>query len=137
MTIGNQFYELKMDLPVTTKHASPFGIRYEFTLKDAVDTCPEFIVPFSVFRRICEEFGLEHVLEAPLPQFYENFAQIPEYQQLLHRMNIMKDDEELAMCQDERDIACKLKLFRARRFIYFFFCSSILGVLFPKDWIIN
>lgn len=106
-TIGNQFYQLKMDLPVTTtKHSSPFGIRYEFTLKDAVDSCPEYIVPFSLLRSLCEENGMEYVLEAPLPQFYENFAQVPEYQQLLHRMNIM-NEEELAMNQDERDIACK------------------------------
>lgn len=106
MNIGNQFYSLKMDNPVTDKHPSPFGIRYEFTLKDAVDTCPEYIVPFSVFRRLCEENGMEFNLEAPLPQFYETYAQIPEYQQLMHRMNIM-NEEELAMCQDERDIACK------------------------------
>ena len=106
MTIGNQFYKLKMDLPVTTKHSSSFGIRYEFTLIDAVDTCPEYIVPFSVFRNLCQEYGMEFVLEAPLPQFYDNFAQIPEYQQLLLRMNIM-NEEELAMNQDERDIACK------------------------------
>lgn len=109
MTIGNQFYELKMDAPVTTKHPSPFGIRYEFTLKDAVDTCPEYIVPFSVFRKLCEEQGMEFVLEAPLPQFYENFAQVPEYQQLLHRMNIM-NEEDLAMNQDERNIACKRRI---------------------------
>lgn len=95
-----------MDLPVTTKHSSAFGIRYEFTLQDAVDSCPEYIVPFSVFRRLCEEQGMEFILEAPLPQFYDNFAQVPEYQQLLDRMNIMTD-EDLAMCQDERDIACK------------------------------
>lgn len=106
MTIGNQFYKLKMDLPVTTKQPSPFGIRYEFTLIDAVDTCPEYIVPFSVFRNLCQEQGLEFVLEAPLPKFYDNFAQVPEYQQLLHRMNIM-NEEDLAMNQDERDIACK------------------------------
>lgn len=106
MTISNQFYKLKMDLPVTTKHSSPFGIRYEFTLIDAVDTCPEYIVPFSVFRNLCQEYGMEFVLEAPLPQFYDNFAQVPEYQQLLHRMNIM-NEEDLAMNQDERDIACK------------------------------
>lgn len=104
-SIKNQFYELKMDQPVSFKHSSPFGIRYEFTLKDAVDTCPEYIVPFNVLRNLCEAQGMEHVLEAPLPQFYENFAQIPEYQQLLDRMNIMNENE-LAMCQDERDIAC-------------------------------
>ena len=60
---------------------------------------------------------MEFILEAPLPQFYDNFAQIPEYQQLLHRMNIMAD-EELAMCQDERDIACKTK--KTKDFIFLF-----------------
>lgn len=140
MTFGNQFYKLKMDLPVTTKHPSPFGIRYEFTLKDAVDTCPEYIVPSSVLRRICEEFGLEHVLEAPLPQFYDTFAQVPEYQQLLGRMNIMKDDEELAMCQDERDIACKKEGgFIVYFFIYFylFIYYSPLSSLFIQKNQIN
>lgn len=107
-SIRNQFYELVMDQPVTFKHPSPFGIRYEFSLQDAVDTCPEYIVPFSVLKKLCEAQGMEQVLEAPLPQFYETFSQIPEYQQLLDRMNIMNEDD-LAMCQDERDIACKHK----------------------------
>lgn len=102
-----------MDLPVSTKHSSPFGIRYEFTLQDAVDTCPEYIVPFSVFRSLCAEHKMQFILEAPLPQFYDNFAQVPEYQQLLHRMNIMTEDD-LAMCQDERDIAGKKETERRR-----------------------
>jgi len=107
MNIGNQFYSLKMDRPVTDKHTSPFGIRYEFTLKDAVDTCPEYIVPFSIFKGLCAENDMEFVLEAPLPQFYDTFAQVPEYQQLLLRMNIV-NEENLAMCQDELHIACKI-----------------------------
>lgn len=131
MTIGNQFYSLKMDLPVTSKHSSPFGIRYEFTLKDAVDTCPEFIVPFSVLRGICEEQGMEFILEAPLPQFYDNFAKVPEYQQLLDRMNIV-NGEGLAMNQDERDIACKLKI----DCLLSNFSSIVFGVLLPKSAII-
>lgn len=134
MTIGNQFYKLKMDLPVTTKHSSPFGIRYEFTLIDAVDTCPEYIVPFSVFRNLCQEYGMEFVLEAPLPQFYNNFAQVPEYQQLLHRMNIM-NEEDFAMNQDERDIACKnvLVIFIILIFIFvFIFLALYLAFSFRK-----
>lgn len=106
-TIKNRFYELKMDLPVSTKHDSPFGIRYEFSLIDAVDSCPEYIVPFGVLTNICQDHGMELILEASLPTFYQNFSQIPEYQELLNRMNIMTD-EGLILSDDERDVACKL-----------------------------
>lgn len=130
-SIRNQFYELVMDEPVTFKHTSPYGIRYEFTLIDAVDTCPEYIVPFSVLRKLCEAQGMEHVLEAPLPQFYETFAQIPEYQQLLDRMNIM-NEQELVMCQDERDIACKKMRKQYNAITNHIYSSSVLGFRLQK-----
>lgn len=100
------FLSLFLDLPVTTKFDSPFGIRYTFTLKDAIDACPEYIVPMETFKAMAKELGLEFILEAPLPEFFETYSQVPEYEQLMHRMNIV-DGDSLAMSPEEVEVAGK------------------------------
>ena len=39
--------------------AGPFGLRYAFTLKDAVTDCDEWMVPKQPFVELAAEFGLE------------------------------------------------------------------------------
>ena len=104
--LENQFYRLEMDQPVTTRFESPFGIRYTFTLKDAIDACPEYIVPAGQLRAMAAQYGLEFILEAPLPEFFTTFSQVPEYEQLMHRMNIV-EGEALAMSPEELEVAGK------------------------------
>ena len=41
--------------------AGPFGLRYAFTLKDAVTDCDEWMVPKKPFVELAAEFGLELV----------------------------------------------------------------------------
>ncbi len=95
-----------MDLPVTTTFESPFGIRYTFTLRDAIDACPEYIVPSGQLKSMAAQYGLEFILEAPLPEFFTTFSQVPEYEQLMHRMNIVEGNA-LAMSPEELEVAGK------------------------------
>lgn len=105
--LQNQFYRLEMDQPVTSKLTSPFGIRYTFTLKDAIDACPEYIVPSGQFKAMAAQYGLEFILEAPLPEFFTTYSKVPEYEQLMHRMHIVDGDGSLAMSPEELEVTGK------------------------------
>ena len=55
---------------------------------------------------MAKQLGLEFILEAPLPEFFETYSQVPEYEQLMHRMNIV-DGDSLAMSPEEVEVAGK------------------------------
>lgn len=59
-TFGNSLYHVKFenDPPEDGVFRSPFGNKYDYFLKDAVDDVPEYVVPFEYFRLLCEDFGL-------------------------------------------------------------------------------
>ncbi|KAL2943918.1 mRNA cap guanine-N7 methyltransferase 1 [Bienertia sinuspersici] len=57
LQFGNSVYWIRFDEDHADKKfkaSSPFGIRYKFHLEDAVD-CPEWVVPFHVFKSLAEE----------------------------------------------------------------------------------
>ncbi|KAM9886268.1 hypothetical protein OXX69_013795, partial [Metschnikowia pulcherrima] len=59
-TFGNELYRVKFEQepPEDGVFRSPYGNRYDYFLKDAVDDVPEYVVPFETFRSLCEDFGL-------------------------------------------------------------------------------
>lgn len=78
-TFGNELYHVKFenDPPEDGVFRSPFGNRYDYFLKDAVDDVPEYVVPFEFFRLLCEDYGL-------ILKFKKNFIdifnqEIPKY----------------------------------------------------------
>lgn len=78
-TFGNELYHVRFekDPPEDGVFRSPFGNRYDYFLKDAVDDVPEYVVPFEYFRLLCEDYGL-------ILKFKKNFIdifnqEIPQY----------------------------------------------------------
>lgn len=78
-TFGNLLYHVKFeeDPPEDGVFRSPFGNKYDYFLKDAVDDVPEYVVPFEYFRLLCEDFGL-------ILKYKKNFTdifnqEIPKY----------------------------------------------------------
>lgn len=57
---GNELYRVRFEQepPEDGVFRSPFGNKYDYFLKDAVDDVPEYVVPFEYFRLLCEDFGL-------------------------------------------------------------------------------
>ncbi|KAI5960933.1 ABD1 [Candida pseudojiufengensis] len=57
---GNNLYSVTFDKPPPEDGVfrPPFGNRYIYWLKDAVDNVPEYVVPFETLRSLCEEFNL-------------------------------------------------------------------------------
>ncbi|KAG5422304.1 ABD1 [Candida metapsilosis] len=76
---GNGLYSVTFDKepPEDGVFRPPFGNRYSYWLKDAVDDVPEYVVPFEILRTICEEHNL--VLKYK-KNFIDIFNQeIPQY----------------------------------------------------------
>lgn len=78
-TFGNELYHVRFekDPPEDGVFREPFGNRYDYFLKDAVDDVPEYVVPFEYLRSLCEDFGL-------ILRYKKNFTdifnlEIPKY----------------------------------------------------------
>lgn len=84
-TFGNELYHVKFerDPPEDGIFRSPYGNRYDYFLKDAVDDVPEYVVPFETLRLLCEDYGLTLKYKK---NFSEIFAQeIPKYFKRLNK----------------------------------------------------
>lgn len=57
---GNDLYSVtfEKDPPSDGVFRPPFGCKYTYYLKDAIDEVPEYVVPFEYFRLMCEDYGL-------------------------------------------------------------------------------
>lgn len=134
-TIEAKHYRIIFDEPVDMqcRSRSPFGMRYTFYLVDAIDGCPEYLIPMPVFRmyralcpsftwwllvlfRMCEEAGLGFVQELSFPRFYEHYSQMGEYENLLRRMGVIDPlDGQIVLNDDERAVASLYTTFVFRK----------------------
>lgn len=76
---GNDLYLVTFhdEPPVDGIFRPPFGNGYNFSLTDAIDDVPEYVVPFEVLRLMCEDYGL-------ILKYKKNFVdlfnqEIPKY----------------------------------------------------------
>ncbi|KAF8391445.1 hypothetical protein HHK36_023750 [Tetracentron sinense] len=96
---------------------SVYWIRFdeEFAQKDAVD-CPEWIVPFHVFKSLAEEYDLELVFVKNAHEFVDEYLKKPEFTDLMRRLGALGDGNQdqsellytLFLCtlsQDEWEVA--------------------------------
>lgn len=69
---GNSIFSLQFDEvpPRDGKFASPYGNKYYFYLKDAINYIPEFFVDFDDLRQLADEYGLEVCLQEEIFKFY-------------------------------------------------------------------
>ncbi|KAA3486773.1 mRNA cap guanine-N7 methyltransferase 1 isoform X2 [Gossypium australe] len=96
LAFGNSVYWIRFDEEFTDKKfksSSPFGIKYKFHLEDAVD-CPEWIVPFHVFKSLAEEYDLELVFVKNSHEFVYEYMKKPEYIELMRRLGALGDGNQ-------------------------------------------
>ncbi|KAL6538381.1 hypothetical protein OROGR_012369 [Orobanche gracilis] len=88
------------------KSSSPFGIKYTFHLEDAVD-CPEWIVPFHVFKTLADEYGLELVFVKNSHVFVDEYMKKPDFVDLMRRLGALGDgkDDLSTLSPDEWEVA--------------------------------
>ncbi|KAL6228041.1 hypothetical protein ACLB2K_001995 [Fragaria x ananassa] len=102
---GNSVYWVRFDEEFSEKKfksSSPFGIKYMFHLEGCVD-CPEWLVPFHVFKSLAEEYGMELVFVKNNHEFVHEYMKLPEYEVLMQtigalggKSSISKDEWEVA-----------------------------------------
>ncbi|KAG7600157.1 S-adenosyl-L-methionine-dependent methyltransferase [Arabidopsis suecica] len=93
LEIGNSVYWIRFGEEYSQKKfkpSSPFGIKYVFHLEDAVD-CPEWIVPFHIFKSLAEEYDLELVLVKNFHEFVHEYMQKPEFLELMRKLGALGD----------------------------------------------
>ncbi|KAK9092179.1 hypothetical protein Syun_027090 [Stephania yunnanensis] len=100
LVFGNSVYWIRFDEEHADKKfgsSNPFGIKYKFHLEDAVD-CPEWIVPFHVFKSLAEENAHE---------FVDEYLKKPEYADLMRRLGALGDgnQDQSTLSQDEWEVA--------------------------------
>ncbi|GMJ05162.1 hypothetical protein like AT3G20650 [Hibiscus trionum] len=106
---GNSVYWIKFDEEFSDKKfksSSPFGIKYKFHLEDAVD-CPEWIVPFHLFKSLTEEYDLELVFVKNSHEFVHEYMKKPEYIELMRRLGALGDgnQDQTTLSPDEWEVA--------------------------------
>ncbi|CAM0953771.1 unnamed protein product [Alopecurus aequalis] len=96
MELGNSVYHIAFGEEYAEKKfpaSRAFGIKYRFRLEDAVDDCPEWVVPFHVFRLLAEEYDLELVLVKNFHEFVHKYSWKPEFGHLVQRIGTLSQDE--------------------------------------------
>jgi len=114
LTFGNDHYSVTFDAAHASKcfpAAQPFGIRYRFSLQEAVEDCEEFLVPFAMLVKLAERCGL--VLESR-HNFTDLFAaEWRTNKQLLDKMRVLP--EHGAIADAEWEVAHSYLAFAFRR----------------------
>ncbi|KAL0000995.1 hypothetical protein SO802_014776 [Lithocarpus litseifolius] len=109
LDFGNSVYWICFDEEFSEKKfksSSPFGIKYKFHLEDAVD-CPEWVVPFHVFKSLAEEYDLELVFAKNSHEFVHEYLKKPEYVDLMRRLGALGDgnQDKSTLSPDEWEVA--------------------------------
>ncbi|KAH1247706.1 mRNA cap guanine-N7 methyltransferase 1 [Glycine max] len=109
LTFGNRVYWVRFDEEFSDKKfksSSPFGIKYTFHLEDAVD-CPEWIVPFHVFKSLAEENDFELVFAKNSHEFVHEYMKKPEFVELMRRLGALGDgnQDQSTLSADEWEAA--------------------------------
>jgi SAM-dependent methyltransferase len=62
---GNPVYKVEFNpaKPLRTQDANNFGLEYLFTLEDAVDRCPEYLVPTNLLNYYLSTHGLTRIID--------------------------------------------------------------------------
>jgi mRNA (guanine-N7-)-methyltransferase len=91
---GNSVYRVEFsDRTITT-----YGQKYVFTLVDAIDSCPEYVVHAENFYKLCREYGLELDFQTPFHQyFYEQIDRHGlESLDLIRRMSVFDSNGNIS-----------------------------------------
>ncbi|KAK4744310.1 hypothetical protein SAY87_010622 [Trapa incisa] len=109
LAFGNSVYWIRFDEEFSEKKfksSNPFGIKYKFHLEDAVD-CPEWIVPFHVFKSLAEEYDLDLIFVKNSHDFVHEYMKKPEYIELMRRLGALGDGnlDQSTLTPDEWEVA--------------------------------
>ncbi|KAB5534754.1 hypothetical protein DKX38_017840 [Salix brachista] len=127
LAYGNSVYWVRFEEEFSQKKfksSSPYGIKYYFHLEDAVD-CPEWIVPFHVFKALAEEYEFELIFVKNNHEFVLENMKKPENVELMRRLGALGDgNQDLStLSPDEWEVAYLYLAFVLKK-ASIYICSS-------------
>lgn len=108
---GNSKYRVRFAEPPprTGVFRPPWGWKYNFFLKEAVEEVPEYVVPWEAFRAIAEDYSLELIYKKPFHDIWREEREDRDLKELAERMGVVGRDGSFAI-DDEQWDACGLYL---------------------------
>jgi len=106
-TFGNQWYSVTFETdPFVSQY--PFGRKYTFSLKDAVENCPEYLVNVDVLNTLAEDEGLECQSSITFLEYFESFRSRPEYSDLIRKARLEHGFSSMSI--DQADVAMMYRI---------------------------
>ncbi|KIW04391.1 uncharacterized protein PV09_04672 [Verruconis gallopava] len=104
---SNSIYRVQFPsrTPVDGVFRPPFGWKYFFFLAEAVDTVPEYVVPWESFRGLAEDFNLELQYRKEFREVFEEEKQDREFAELAERMGVKSRNDQLLVEKEEMEAA--------------------------------
>lgn len=81
---------------------SPFGNCYTFELKEVIDNCPEYLIPWQTLVKLANEVGLELVSKQNFKEFFNVHCKEKKYHDLLYKMRVI--DNKNSLTADEWEV---------------------------------
>jgi mRNA (guanine-N7-)-methyltransferase len=91
ITLGNSAYSITFGTPPALD--SPYGQQYVFELRDAIDSCPEYLVHFPTLSSLAKNYGLECIYRKSFHSFFYYYCDHPLYHNLIHRLKVFVDGQ--------------------------------------------
>ena len=82
-SLGSDVFSVKYEGDM--HHIPLFGAKYKFSLEGVVD-CPEFLVYFPLFEKMCMKFGLRLIVRQRFDDFFQAKVKLNEHRILLEKM---------------------------------------------------
>lgn len=104
---GNSIYKVvfPQKTPLDGIFRPPFGWKYIFHLAEAVETVPEYVVPWESFRGLAEDFNLELQYRADFREVFAEATKEREFSELAERMNVQDRNGNLLVGEEEMEAA--------------------------------
>ncbi|KAF8344198.1 guanine-N(7)-methyltransferase domain-containing protein [Cantharellus anzutake] len=105
LSFGNEVYQIRFESRhPPAKGAHPYGHKYNFYLKDAVDA-PEYVVQWDPFVALAKDYGLELDYKKEFHDIYQSEQESPEFAAMLQTMNVVDSKGESFLDNDQWEAA--------------------------------
>ncbi|KAJ5727299.1 hypothetical protein N7493_005119 [Penicillium malachiteum] len=103
---GNDIYRVRFPgaTPENGVFRPPFGWKYTYFMREAVEEVPEYVVPWEAFRALTEDYNLELQYRKPFLEIWEEEKNDRELGPLSERMGVRdRATGALLMSEEEKD----------------------------------
>ncbi|KAJ6072937.1 hypothetical protein N7467_011022 [Penicillium canescens] len=103
---GNDIYRVQFPgaTPEDGVFRPPFGWKYSYFMREAVEEVPEYVVPWEAFRALTEDYNLELQYRKPFLDIWEDEKNDRDLGPLSERMGVRdRSTGALAMTEEEKE----------------------------------